>query len=56
MFILHLNILGEVSDSELIEIKEKYKIKDKFILYIGSIFNRRHLPEIIEAFKKYLIN
>ena len=31
-------------------IKEKYQIKDKFIFYIGSIFNRRHLPEIIQAF------
>ena len=25
---------------------------DKFILCIGSIFNRRHIPEIIEAFEK----
>jgi len=39
-------------NKELIKIKEKYKIKDKFIFYIGSIFNRRHLPEIIKAFKK----
>ena len=47
------NDFKKIEDNkELIEIKEKYKIKDKFILYIGSIFNRRHLPEIIEAFKK----
>ena len=40
-------------DSEKIKkIKEKYGIKDKFIFYIGSIFNRRHLPEIIKAFEK----
>ncbi|MBU1177393.1 glycosyltransferase family 4 protein [Patescibacteria group bacterium] len=39
-------------NQKLIEIKEKYKIKDKFIFYIGSIFNRRHLPEVIKAFKK----
>jgi glycosyltransferase involved in cell wall biosynthesis len=32
-------------------IKEKYGIRNKFIFYIGSIFNRRHIPEIIEAFK-----
>jgi len=34
------------------EIKEKYRIEDKFIFYLGSIFNRRHLPEVIESFKK----
>ena len=40
-------------DSEKIKkIKEEYGIKDKFIFYIGSIFNRRHLSEIIKAFEK----
>ena len=39
------------NQDELEEIKRKYKIKDKFIFYIGSIFNRRHLPEVIKAFK-----
>ena len=34
------------------EIKEKFAIKNKFIFYIGSIFNRRHLSEIIKAFEK----
>jgi len=38
--------------SRLGEIKKKYQIKDKFILFIGSIFNRRHLPEVVTAFKK----
>ena len=37
---------------KLNEIKKKYQIKDKFILHIGSIFNRRHLPEAIKAFEK----
>lgn len=42
-----------INDQEkLNEIKKKYQIKDKFILHIGSIFNRRHLPETIKAFKK----
>ena len=42
-----------IQDREkLEEIKRKYKVKDKFILYIGSIFNRRHLPEVITTFKK----
>ena len=31
-------------------IKKKYNIEGKFILYIGTIFNRRHIPEIIKAF------
>ncbi len=33
-------------------LKEKYNIKNKFILSVGSMFNRRHIPEIIEAFEK----
>ena len=32
--------------------KSKYEIKDKYILYLGSIFDRRHLPETILAFEK----
>ena len=31
-------------------IKEKHNIKNKFIFYIGAIFNRRFIPECIEAF------
>ena len=38
--------------NKLEEFKKKYQIKDKFVFYIGSIFNRRHLPEIIKAFEK----
>jgi len=38
--------------NKLKEIKKKYKIKDKFIFFIGSIFNRRHLPEAIKAFEQ----
>ena len=37
--------------NKLEEFKKKYQIKDKFIFYIGSIFNRRHLPEAIKAFE-----
>jgi glycosyltransferase involved in cell wall biosynthesis len=33
-------------------IKEKYKIKNKFIFYIGAIFNRRFIPECVESFKQ----
>jgi len=36
-------------------IKQKYNLKDKFILSVGSIFNRRHIPEIMEAFEKLVL-
>lgn len=43
----------QINDQDkLKEIKKKYQIKDKFIFYIGSIFDRRHLSEVIKAFKK----
>jgi len=35
---------------EINGIKRKYKIKDKFIFYVGSIFNRRFIPECIKSF------
>ena len=42
----------QISDSSNIEeIKKKYKIKNKFIFSIGSIFDRRHLPSAIKAFE-----
>ena len=34
------------------ELAGQYEIDKKFIFYIGSIFSRRHLPEIIGAFEK----
>ena len=34
------------------KIKDKYKIKDKFIFYLGAIIDRRHLQETIKAFEK----
>lgn len=33
-------------------VKKKYGLKDKFIFYVGSIFTRRHLPEVIAAFER----
>jgi len=41
----------KISDqSQITQLKKKYQIRDKFIFYVGSIFNRRHLPEVIKAF------
>ena len=37
---------------EIAEIKKKYGLGDDFIFYVGSIFSRRHLAEIIEAFAR----
>jgi glycosyltransferase involved in cell wall biosynthesis len=43
----------KISDAEKIKtLKGKYNINNKFILSVGSIFTRRHIPEIIEAFEK----
>ena len=43
--------------AESAEMKKKYGIGKEFGFFVGSIFTRRHLPEIIEAFigiaKKY---
>ncbi len=40
------------NEEKIRAIKEKYNLSGKFILCVGSIFNRRHTPEIIEAFEK----
>lgn len=39
------------AENDLKEIKNKYGL-EKFILSVGSIFDRRHLPEIIESFAR----
>lgn len=47
------SVFRQIHEQGLIRnLKNKYQIKDKFILFIGSIFNRRHLPEVIKAFGK----
>lgn len=40
------------NENKFKEVKKHYKIKNRVILYIGSIFNRRHIPELIEVFEK----
>lgn len=37
-------------------IKKKYGVRDKFIFYVGAIFNRRFIPEVIKAFSKIASN
>lgn len=42
-----------INDDEAVaQIKQNYGIANKFIMFIGSIVNRRHLPEIIKAFTR----
>lgn len=36
----------------LFEASRKYNLPEKFLLFVGSIFRRRHLPEVIEAFSR----
>jgi glycosyltransferase involved in cell wall biosynthesis len=50
-----LFLLPEKLDDKIAEIKKKYDINDKFIFFIGSIFTRRHLTEIIQAFEQLTV-
>lgn len=38
-------------EAKLGEIKSKYDLSDKFVLYVGSIFARRNIPRLLEALK-----
>lgn len=40
-------------EKALASVKNKYALKEKFIFFAGSIFSRRHIPEIIETFSKF---
>lgn len=46
------SLLGNSANNDLAEVKNKYGIKDRFVFYAGSIFTRRHLPEIVAAFER----
>lgn len=42
-----------INDDEIVaQIKQNYGIADKFIVFVGSIVNRRHLPEVMKAFAR----
>ena len=46
----------KIIDEEKIKaVRKKYNIKNKFILCVGSMFTRRHIQEIIAAFKKIAV-
>lgn len=41
----------KADEAQIAELKRRLGIYDKYILFVGSIFNRRHVPEIIQAFE-----
>ena len=46
------DFLRKTDKNKITAVKRQYEIYDKYALCVGSIFNRRHIPEIITAFKK----
>jgi glycosyltransferase involved in cell wall biosynthesis len=42
------------NESKICEVKNKYGLKNKYLFYAGTIFNRRHVLELIKAFKLIL--
>ena len=43
---------GEISEEHLKEVKNKYNLPKKFILYIGTLQPRKNIPQLIEAFAR----
>lgn len=39
-------------EGKILEIKRKYGFQDKLIFYVGSIFTRRNIPQLLEGFRK----
>lgn len=46
------NTFREVSNKQLIKIKSKYNLPEKFILYIGTLQPRKNIPTLINAYAK----
>lgn len=43
---------NEVSEDQLKEVRSKYNLPEKFILYIGTLQPRKNIPQLIEAFAR----
>lgn len=55
----HVEAVGQrrqSSESRVEEVKKKYKLAGKYIIYIGTIQPRKNLIRLIEAFKKVISN
>lgn len=46
------NFSAEITPSELEEVRKKYNLPEKFILYIGTLQPRKNLPTLIGAYAK----
>ncbi len=42
------------SDEEKKEVREKYKLPEKFLLYVGTLQPRKNIPALIESLNTYL--
>lgn len=42
----------EISENRLAEVRRKYQLPEKFILYVGTLQPRKNLPMLVEAFAK----
>ncbi|HOW60238.1 MAG TPA: glycosyltransferase family 1 protein [Candidatus Moranbacteria bacterium] len=43
---------GDIPEEKLREVKNKYALPEKFILYIGTLQPRKNIPQLIEAFAR----
>jgi glycosyltransferase involved in cell wall biosynthesis len=46
------NFLAEISETQVADVKKKYNLPEKFILYVGTLQPRKNLPTLIEAYAK----
>jgi len=46
------NFKAEISAEKLAEVRKRYKLPEKFILYVGTLQPRKNLPVLIEAYAK----
>ena len=44
---------GFVNESEINDWSKKYQLNKKYLFFTGSIFNRRHVLELIKAFSNF---
>ncbi|MFH1255134.1 MAG: glycosyltransferase family 1 protein [bacterium] len=47
--------MGEADEAKLREIKNKYKLPDKYILYLGTLEPRKNVDGIIRAYNKFRV-
>jgi glycosyltransferase involved in cell wall biosynthesis len=45
-------LAGDISQARLAEVREKYKLPEKFILYLGTLQPRKNISHLISAFAR----